>query len=200
MLLKEKKELEALLNKLQSSVQSADLQRIFLEFIKSHNELEILNRERLRIENQLLRSEGEMRNYSRNHQQEKAIQLRKEVENLREHLSNCDLQVMSYKRKAISLDEELHEVEKCERRRNTIYKENEKGYAQIRNDSDFKNKELKYSSVSSYEIKNKQDNKHSNYLALQPTYNNTTEDRPVLSYFEKLRNARSLVSTNKDKE
>ena len=202
LLLKEKKELETLLNKLQSAVPSTDLQRIFLEIMKCHGELEVINRERLRIENQLLRSEGEMRSHSRNHQQEKAIQLRREVENLRAQLSNCDSQIVSYKRRVISLDEEMQEVEKCERRRYALHMDTEKEYVHMHSELDFKNKELQNSQLSVYDLKKKQEtiDKHSNYLTPQPMYAESSEDRPLLSYFDKLRRARNLVSDLKDQE
>ena len=64
----------------------------------------------------MLRSEGEMRSHSRNHQQEKAIELRREVENLRISLGNSDSQIMSYRRRMVSLEEELQDIEKFERR------------------------------------------------------------------------------------
>jgi chromosome segregation ATPase len=185
LLLKEKKELETLLSKLQSAVPSSDLQRIFLELMKIHSELEVVNRERLRIENQLLRSESEMRSLSRNHQQDKALFVRKEVESLRSQLCNCDSQIMSFKRRALSLDEELKETEKIERRRSVLNLENEKSYV------------LDYQK-DIFDVKRRQDSTDkaaSGLLGYE-----SLEDRPVLSYFDKLRRAKNLVSDLREQE
>ena len=203
LLLKEKKELETLLSKLQSAVPSSDLQRIFLEIMKCHSELEIINRERLRIESQLLRSEGEMRSFSRNHQQDKAIQLRREVESMRTQLSNCDSQIMSYRRRMLALDEEMQDVEKCERRRFALHLDTEKEYVQMHSQLDFKSKELQHSQISLFDSKRKQEaatEKKVSFMSPQPMYNDSSEDRPQLSYFDKLRRARNLVSDLKDQE
>lgn len=201
LLLKEKKELETLINKLQSVVPSNDLQRVFLELMKSHSELEIINRERLRIENQLLRTEGDMRSYSRNHQQDKAIEIRREVESLRVQLSNCDSQITSYKRRMISLDEEMQELGKCERRRYAMHSETEKSYVQLQEELGYKNRELQNSQLSVYDLKRKQDTeKYNTFTTPQNPYTDSIEDRPLLSYFDKLRRARNLVSDLKDQE
>lgn len=203
LLLKEKKELETLLNKLQSAVPSNDLQRIFLDIMKCHGELEIINRERLRIESQLLRNEGEMRSFSRNHQQEKAIQLRREVESMRAQLCNCDSQIMSYKRRMLALDEEMQDVEKSERRRFAMHLDTEKGYVQLHSDLEFRTKELQHSQLSAYELKRKQEvptEKKTSFASPQPMYAETYEDRPVLSYFDKLRRARNIVTDLKEQD
>ena len=203
LLLKEKKELETLLGRLQSAVPSSDLQRVFLEIMKCHSELEIINRESLRIESQLLRSEGEMRSFSRNHQQEKAIQVRREVESLRGQLSNCDSQIMSYRRRMIALDEEMQDVEKCERRRFGLHLDTEKEYVQMQSQLEFKNKELQQSPRNFFDTKRKQEattEKKVSFMSPQPLYNDSSEDRPLLSYFDKLRRARDIVSDLKDQE
>lgn len=202
LLLKEKKELEILMGKLQSSVPSSDLQRIFLEIMKCHSELEVINRERLRIENQLLRSEGEMRSLSRNHQQEKAIQVRKEVESLRTQLSNCDSQILTYKRRMITLEEEMHDVEKCERRRFALQFDTEKSYVHAQTELNFKTKELQNAQLSLFDMKRRQESveKNVSFLTPQGVFQESIEDRPLLSYFDKLRRARNQLSDLKDQE
>ena len=185
LLLKEKKELETLLSKLQSAVPSSDLQRIFLEMMKVHSELEVVNRERLRIENQLLRSESEMRSLSRNHQQDKALAARKEVEALRGQLSNCDSQIMTYKRRVLAMDEEMKDVEKVERRRTMLYLDNEKTFVQ---DFGFGKEQ------SLFDGKRRNDSLDKAASLAAPGFGDSLEDRPALTYFDKLRRAKNWVS------
>ena len=158
--------------------------------MKIHSELEVVNRERLRIENQLLRSESEMRSFSRNHQQEKALGVRKEVENLRGQLGNCDSQIMSYKRRMLALEDEMKDVEKVERRRSVLSFENEKGYIQefVKDASVFEGKR-RFESV---------DKVGSMFVGMQG--GESVEDRPMLSYFDKLRRARNMVSDLREQE
>ena len=96
----------------------------------------------------------------------------------------------------------MQEVEKCERRRYALHMDTEKEYVHMHSELDFKNKELQNSQLSVYDLKKKQEtiDKHSNYLTPQPMYAESSEDRPLLSYFDKLRRARNLVSDLKDQE
>mmetsp|Transcript_29332 Transcript_29332/g.5298 ORF Transcript_29332/g.5298 Transcript_29332/m.5298 type:complete len:102 (+) Transcript_29332:1426-1731(+) len=64
-LLKEKKDLEKLINRFINALPIAVLQKIFSEMIKTRGEIEILERERDRIEKDLMHAEGEMRSKAR---------------------------------------------------------------------------------------------------------------------------------------
>lgn len=171
LLVKEKKELESLLSRLQRAVPSQDLQRIFLDIMKTHSDLEISHRERLRIENQLLRSEAEMRSLARSVQQEKSFQTRKEVESLRIQLNNCDSQIQSYKRRMFNLEEELKELETIERRRFAMNLDTERSFG---------NSQLRFSNE-------KTETKHNFDPEMSFNHQETRFTESPMPHFDKLR-------------
>ncbi|CAG9317498.1 unnamed protein product [Blepharisma stoltei] len=186
LLLKEKKELESLLSRLQRAVPSQDIQRIFLDIMKSHSEIEILNREKLRIENQLLRSESEMRSLARSSQQEKAIQVRKEVESLRTQLNNCDSQIQSHKRRMFNMEEELKEIETIERRRHAISLETERAYVDVESRKDIHSSHDKTETKDQYLSRTfDPEMSFSHYETRFTDYD--PENKPSLPHFDKLR-------------
>ena len=156
---------------MQAAVPSADLQKIFLEMMRTKADLEVIERERIRIENALLRSEADMRSLTRGNRHQEAIQVRRDVESLRAQLVNCDSQVQSYRRRMNGLEEELKEIETIERRRYALHLDTEKSYVTLQNQYD----SLKRISDAPRE-----------------------EERP--SYADKLSSAKSLLHDLKNKQ
>lgn len=112
LLSKEKKNLENLLGKLQNIIPIAELQRIIGEFIKIHSEIEMSEREKIRLENQLLSLEVELRNCTHLDEADKINDIRREIESLRSQLSRCDYQIEAYKRRLSSLEDDLKNQDK----------------------------------------------------------------------------------------
>jgi chromosome segregation ATPase len=111
LLLKEKRELELLVARLQSTVPSTNLRNTFGDIIRLHNDIEMAERERLRIENQLLNAETEMRSRTRSYTSEESLNIRREVEALRASLQACEGQLSAYRRKMTELEEQLKDPE-----------------------------------------------------------------------------------------
>ena len=94
----EKQELELLLNKLIDATPSLDMQRVMREMLNTHHKINDTDREKNRINIGLMGAEGMLRTHVRNTNPQnknpaEGIQLRKEVERLREQLSNAELQI-----------------------------------------------------------------------------------------------------------
>lgn len=141
-LLKEKKELEVLLARFQTAVPSNPLQRVFLDMIKTRGELESLQRDKLQLESTLLTKESEMRVQMRTGDRIQAAEIRKEVENLRLQLNNCESQIGMLGRKMMQFESDLQEMEKVEKRRFALQEENEQNVALLQEQLFLKTKEL----------------------------------------------------------
>ena len=76
-----------------------------------------MEREKIKLENNLLTAEAEMRIKARGRSNEEAVMWRKEVESLRNSLSNCNTQLDLNRKRMNSLEEELKEIENSERRK-----------------------------------------------------------------------------------
>ncbi|CAG9327994.1 unnamed protein product [Blepharisma stoltei] len=125
-ILKEKKGLEGFLKMLQASIPYSDLQLILVEMMKTHGDIEICERERIRIEGQLIALENELRSSIGLSQEENAINARREIEAMRSQLDRIEAQIQNYKRKMVGLEGELKECGNIERRKR--YKNPEKEF------------------------------------------------------------------------
>lgn len=163
LLIKEKKDLELMLARLQAAVPSTDLQRIFLDMMRTRSDMELSERERLRVENQLIHLEGEMRSRVRANSKD-AGPVRREVEALRTQLSQVNTEIHSHKRRLNALEEELQTIEVAERRRAALSLDSERSQIKIRE------------------------------VLHEKTWSPTNEDRPQLSLYEKLSQAKTTLS------
>lgn len=141
-LVKEKKELELLLARLQSAVPSNPIQRVFLDMMKARSDLEVGERERMRLESLLLAKEAEMRVQTRTGDRQQAAEIRKEVESLRLQLANSETQIGLLRRQMAQFEAELQEAERVEKRRFALQEENEQSVALLQEQLFLKTKEL----------------------------------------------------------
>jgi chromosome segregation ATPase len=163
LLVKEKKDLELILTRLQAAVPSTDLQRVFLEIMRTRGDMELTERERMRVENQLLHLEGEMRNRARANSKD-AGPVRREVEALRTQLSQVNLEIHCHKRRMNELEEELQAIEVAERRRVALASDTARSHLSSREG------------------------------LRENAFTPTLEDRPQLSLYEKLTQAKTTLS------
>lgn len=92
----EKAQLQSLVLRIQRTLGTNELQRLYFELMRVRGDLEIAEREKLRLEGQLLRLERE----------ENANLMQKET--LKAKIKGCDTQIYSFKRKIQNLEEELN--------------------------------------------------------------------------------------------
>jgi hypothetical protein len=163
LLVKEKKDLELLLSRLQAAVPSSELQRVFLDRMRTRSDMELSERERLRVENQLVHLEGEMRSKARVNSKDSGP-VRREVEALRGQLSQVNLEIHGHKRRLNALEEELQSIEVTERRRAALSMDTERSHLRMRE------------------------------TLREKSWSPTTEDRPQLSLYEKLSQAKTTLS------
>jgi chromosome segregation ATPase len=163
LLVKEKKDLELLLSRLQAAVPSSELQRVFLDMMRTRSDMELSERDRLRVENQLVHLEGEMRSKARVNSKDSGP-VRREVEALRGQLSQVNLEIHGHKRRLNALEEELQSIEVAERRRAALSMDTERSNLKMRE------------------------------TLREKSWSPTTEDRPQLSLYEKLSQAKTTLS------
>jgi len=103
---KEKHELENLLTRVQSFVYHSNIQKLIFEFLRVRGDLELFEREKLRIQNQQMRSSDTS--------SEEYLQLE-------EQLEQCEYQIELVQSKMEALDDEIQEIEETERKRTYEY-------------------------------------------------------------------------------
>ena len=110
LLLKEKESLEKMNAKICGILPNTELKNVVDDMLRTENELETLERNQIRIRGMLMQSETEMRIQARQsgmNNDGKSIALRREVENLRAFLDNCEQQIEVNKKKLSTLEDEL---------------------------------------------------------------------------------------------
>ena len=110
LLLKEKESLEKMNAKICGILPNTELKNVVDDMLRTENELETLERNQIRIRGMLMQSETEMRIQARQsgmNNDGKSIALRREVENLRAFLDNCEQQIEVNKKKLTTLEDEL---------------------------------------------------------------------------------------------
>ena len=189
---KEKKELELLLARLQSAVPSNPIQRVFLDMMKARSDLEIGERERMRLESLLLTKEAEMRVQTRTGDRQQAAEIRKEVESLRIQLANSETQIGLLRRQMAQFEAELQEAERVEKRRFALQEENEQSVALLQEQLFLKTKELAHTKAA-------RDPSPEELPALQSMESRLSrlsvrENRPRLTLQDKLSQAKAELS------
>jgi hypothetical protein len=193
-LVKEKKELELLLARLQSAVPSNPMQRVFLDMMKSRSDLEISERERMRLESLLLSKEAEMRVQTRTGDRQQAAELRKEVESLRLQLGNCETQIGLLRRQMAQFDAELQEAERVEKRRFAMQEENEQSVALLQEQLFLKTKELAQVHTAKVRDPSPDELPASQSMESRLSRLNLRENRPRLTLQDKLSQAKAELS------
>jgi chromosome segregation ATPase len=120
--LKEKKSLELLLSRLQGTLPSSELKRVFIDLLASHNDLDLAERERLRIEGHLKQLEG-LRT---------GEEAARETTNLSTSYNRCRDQVSQHTRRVADLERELDVTEAAERKKYLGLLETEKRYEALK--------------------------------------------------------------------
>lgn len=101
-----------MLNTLERSIPSTEVQRLFSEYITQQKELFSLDDHKNKLENELLAKEKELRSTAKEEQlSTTVINMRKNIEIMRKELANIENLSDETKEKLSSLKDELHCVE-----------------------------------------------------------------------------------------
>jgi len=109
-LIREKNELETVITRLQGMIPNPSLQKVLFELLRLRGELDLVEREKMRLNNQYLRLEAD---YSKSYDEE----LRLELGTLQSQINECENQGLVIQRKIKSTDEEIRDIQNDERRR-----------------------------------------------------------------------------------
>jgi chromosome segregation ATPase len=120
--LREKKSLELLLSRLQGALPSSELKRVCIDLLASHNDLDLAERERLRIEGHLKQLEG-LRT---------GEDAARDTSNLNTSYVRCRDQISQHTRRVAALEKELDVTEAAERKKYLGLLETEKRYEALK--------------------------------------------------------------------
>ncbi|CAI2373633.1 unnamed protein product [Moneuplotes crassus] len=152
-LLYEKDSIMDMLNTLERSIPSTEVQRLFSEYINNQKEMFDLEDNKNKLENELLTKEKELRGTAKEEQLSPAvINLRKDIEIMRKELADIENIIEETKLKLSSLKDELHCVEIHEKRRNEVIFETERTLLEKREENETLKRELNYLSTSKTDI------------------------------------------------
>eukprot|EP01022_Parablepharisma_sp_SALTPOND_P018560 TRINITY_DN304_c0_g1_i1.p1 TRINITY_DN304_c0_g1~~TRINITY_DN304_c0_g1_i1.p1 ORF type:complete len:1205 (-),score=223.99 TRINITY_DN304_c0_g1_i1:1337-4951(-) len=126
----EKRDLEMLLAKLSNSMPSAEMQRTVSSLIKTQSDLHMALREKHRLTAALMQAEGTLRTHisatATITDPSMGLRLRKDVERLRDELASYEERIELDKKQLSGLEDELKGLEIGERRKATVFIDNEK--------------------------------------------------------------------------
>jgi len=159
-LAREKRSLDILFDQIYAAIPFPDFKRILKDMMQNRSELDMADREKTRIEGNLMQSEADMRMQARNAISDESfthnsgVSLRKDVESLREQLSNCNTQVSLLKKRQTALQDELQSLSMAERRRYEISLDNEKTMITYKHENDMLKKEIQGKNLARIDIQN----------------------------------------------
>jgi len=132
----EKRDLELMLAKIASSLPNLDMQKTISGLVKTITDLHTAVREKHRLTAALMQAEGMLRTHisatATISDPSMGVRLRKDVERLRDELSACEERIELDKKQLNGLEDELKGLEVGERRKASVYIDNEKLLAEKR--------------------------------------------------------------------
>ena len=142
-----------MLNILERSIPSTEVQRLFSEYIAYQKDLFSLDEQKNKLENELLAKEKELRSTAKEEQLSNAvINMRKDIELMRKELANIENFSEETKEKLASLKDELHCVEIHEKRRNEVIFETERTLLEQKEENEILKREINYISNSKMDL------------------------------------------------
>ena len=152
-LLYEKDSIMEMLNTLERSIPSTEVQRLFSEYLSFQKDLFSLDEQKNKLENELLAKEKELRSTAKEEQlSNTVINMRKNIEVMRKDLATIEHNMEEIRGKLSSLKDELHWVEIHEKRRNEVIFETERTLLEQKEENEALKREINYVSNSKVDL------------------------------------------------